>query len=209
MFSSQPPSRGRRFARLLRFSLSVMPGLVPGIHFRRRNRPDGDARNKSGHDVKGHDVKRRGVNRAGRRLRDVRGGDPLRKCHGMSCSVMRAGLRPGRSQGPHPPFGPWSRTPPPSRVRAHHARPPAPARARRRDRPPRPGCHDVSCFVMGARGGLPRFALFAPPPPFAPCPERGRVRQAREDPLADMAGSPFRRPGLACPREGGGSGAQP
>ena len=27
-----------------------MPGLVPGIHFRRRNGPDGDARNKSGHD---------------------------------------------------------------------------------------------------------------------------------------------------------------
>ena len=30
--------------------LHVMPGLVPGIHFRRRNGPDGDARNKSGHD---------------------------------------------------------------------------------------------------------------------------------------------------------------
>ena len=28
----------------------VMPGLVPGIHFRLRDGPDGDARNKSGHD---------------------------------------------------------------------------------------------------------------------------------------------------------------
>ncbi len=30
-----------------------MPGLVPGIHFRRRDGPEGDARNKSGHDGKG------------------------------------------------------------------------------------------------------------------------------------------------------------
>ena len=40
---------------------SVMPGLVPGIHFRRSNGPDGDARNKSGHDVKGHDERRAGA----------------------------------------------------------------------------------------------------------------------------------------------------
>ena len=36
-------------------------GLVPGIHFRRRNGPDGDARNKSGHDVKGHDERGAGA----------------------------------------------------------------------------------------------------------------------------------------------------
>ncbi|MYE01383.1 MAG: hypothetical protein F4Y03_08880 [Alphaproteobacteria bacterium] len=35
-----------------------MPGLIPGIHFRRCDGPEGDARNQSGHDgeaVSGHD----------------------------------------------------------------------------------------------------------------------------------------------------------
>ncbi len=32
-------------------------GLVPGIHFRRRNGPEGDARNKSGHDRKRQDTR--------------------------------------------------------------------------------------------------------------------------------------------------------
>ena len=38
---------------LLVMPLLVMPGLVPGIHFHRRDGPEGDARNKSGHDGKG------------------------------------------------------------------------------------------------------------------------------------------------------------
>ena len=37
-------------ARSARRSRPVMPGLVPGIRFRRRDSPEGDARNKSGHD---------------------------------------------------------------------------------------------------------------------------------------------------------------
>ena len=78
-----------------------------------------------------------------------------RKCHGMSCSVMRAGLRPGRSQGPHPPFGPWSRAPRPRACACIMRARPCP-RARRRDRPPRRGCHEMSCFCRGgALRGLP------------------------------------------------------
>ncbi|MYE00478.1 MAG: hypothetical protein F4Y03_04255 [Alphaproteobacteria bacterium] len=45
--SGPPPVRFRPNA------LSVMPGLVPGIHFCLRDGPDGDTRNKSGHDGKG------------------------------------------------------------------------------------------------------------------------------------------------------------
>ena len=36
--------------RLLSGSHVVMAGLVPAIYFRRRDCPEGDARNKSGHD---------------------------------------------------------------------------------------------------------------------------------------------------------------
>ena len=86
----RPPSTGSdrlfRHARMrplrpARTPPSVMPGLVPGIHFRRRNGPDGDARNKSGHDRRRHDVKRHGVKKAGA---TVGGGDPcvdVMNCH--------------------------------------------------------------------------------------------------------------------------------
>ena len=51
------------------------------------------------------------------------------------------------------------------------------ARARRRGRGPLRKCHEMSCDVMEARGGLLLFALFALPLPFAPCSESGRVRR--------------------------------
>ena len=70
------------------------------------------------------------------------------ECHEVSSSVMRAGLRPGRSQGAASSFRPMVPDAPFPRVCAHNARPPAPARKERRDRPLRRGCHGMSCFVM-------------------------------------------------------------
>ena len=40
-------------ARLRPMAKPDSSGLVPGIHFHRRDGPEGDARNKSGHDGKG------------------------------------------------------------------------------------------------------------------------------------------------------------
>ena len=79
---------------------------------------------------------------------------PLRKCHGMSCSVM------GRPAVPDAP-------PPEERSsRAHNARPVAraPARAMRRGRPLHRGCHEMSCSVMCAAGNV-MFCHAVPLPP--------------------------------------------
>ena len=65
----------------------VMPGLVPGIHFRRRDGPAGDARNESGHDggrARRERRARRLASRAGNQAREPRrrkhAPAPARKC---------------------------------------------------------------------------------------------------------------------------------
>ena len=103
----------------------VMPGLVPGIHFRRRNGPDGDARNKSG-----HDGKRAGAAAAG--------------------SLPRARNAGARARGrlpssPRPP-------PVPAPERGPSLTPFAAAAGEERDRPSRPAARTGAGPRLGGRG---------------------------------------------------------
>ena len=76
------PSRDRKSAHLLRFPLSVMPGLVPGISIGAIAAAEMDARNESGHD--GGGMMRGGPWRRARALRPasppVRGEGRSRSC---------------------------------------------------------------------------------------------------------------------------------
>ena len=105
------PSRDRKSAHLLRFPLSVMPGLVPGISIGAIAAAEMDARNESGHD--GGGMTGGGPWRRARALRPasppVRGEGRLRSCvppsgqravQGCPCFARhRAGARAGPRAG--------------------------------------------------------------------------------------------------------------
>ena len=86
-----PPKPSSRHAR----PYIVMPGLVPGIHSRRRHGPDGDARNKSGHDEKGEAQEVRGL--------PVAGGphDKNMTIHDIPAGVHASNRRPGPRSAAH------------------------------------------------------------------------------------------------------------